>query len=195
MSSKRVNAKMAYYAVIALLIIIAGVFYVISQPDNKVEISVADDGVDEIQQVTAQEQEDEWVYVYVCGEVISPDVYMVKKGSRLFEVIAIAGGVTTEASDSAVNMARVVIDGEKIYIPTEEEASNNMVDGLYEHKVSINSANKEVLMTLTGIGEAKADAIIDYRNSYGSFEKIDDIMLVTGIKEAMYNKIKDDITL
>ena len=64
-----------------------------------------------------------------------------------------------------------------------------------DHNININTADKGALMTLTGIGEVKAQAIIDYRNAHGSFQKKEDVMNVKGIGEATYNTIKDHITL
>ena len=146
----------------------------------------------------------ESVYVYVCGEVKSAGVYELKSDARVFQAIHLAGGMTEEAALDAVNQARTVTDGEQIYVPTiaEAEAQGTGVgegtsitgaDG--NKKININTAGKEELMTLTGIGEAKALSILTYREEHGAFGSIEELMEIEGIKEGVFNKIKEDITI
>lgn len=142
------------------------------------------------------------VYVYVCGAVNAPGVYELKEGARVFEAIQLAGGLTEAAAADAVNQARVVTDGEQIRVPTVEEAQNQgagvageVTEGTENNKININTAGKEELMMLTGIGEAKAESIMDYREKNGSFTSIEELMQIEGIKEGVFNKIKDDITI
>lgn len=142
------------------------------------------------------------VYVYVCGAVNAPGVYELKEGARVFEAIQLAGGLTEAAAADAVNQARIVTDGEQIRVPTVEEAQSRgagvageVTEGTENNKININTAGKEELMTLTGIGEAKAESIMDYREKNGSFTSIEELMQIEGIKEGVFNKIKDDITI
>lgn len=142
------------------------------------------------------------VYVYVCGAVNAPGVYELKEGARVFEAIQLAGGLTEAAAADAVNQARIVTDGEQIRVPTVEEAQNQgagvageVTEGTENNKININTAGKEELMTLTGIGEAKAESIMDYREKNGSFKSVEELMQIEGIKEGVFNKIKDDITI
>ncbi len=136
-------------------------------------------------------------YVHVCGEVKYPGVYALPKGSRIFEAVEAAGGLTPEASDTGLNQAQKIEDGMQLVIPDKEEASQmekvreEMALGL----VNLNTATKEQLMTLPGIGESRAEAILRYREESGGFQSIDEIMQVSGIKEAAYRKIKDRITI
>lgn len=125
------------------------------------------------------------VYVYVCGEVTNPGVYEINEGSRVFEAVELAGGMTPEAKFGGVNLAGTVSDGDMIVIPGPEEAGTD--DGL----VNINSASSEELQTLPGIGEGRAAAIIEYRENVGEFTSPEDIMNVSGIKEASFNRLKD----
>lgn len=168
--------------------------------DESVEFSAdktEDPGQLEIQD--ENHETDVQVFVYVCGAVNSPGVYELENGARVCDAVEAAGGLTEKAEASAVNQARLVADGEQIYVP--ESAESGVVD--YEvtqrtelnGKVNINTAGKEELMTLTGIGETKADSIIAYRTEHGSFAKTEDLMLVDGIKEGVFNKIKDDIII
>ena len=142
------------------------------------------------------------VYVYVCGAVNAPGVYELKEGARVYEAIQLAGGLTEAAAADAVNQARIVTDGEQIRVPTVEEAQSRgagvageVTEGTENNKININTAGKEELMTLTGIGEAKAESIMDYREKNGSFTSIEELMQIEGIKEGVFNKIKDDITI
>lgn len=147
--------------------------------------------------------------VHVCGEVLSPGVYEFPEGSRIYEAVEAAGGFTEEAAPEAVNLAALLQDGTQIRIYSKEEAqtlpaggaawsgngagsrSSEGTSGL----VNLNTATREELMTLFGIGESRAEDIIRYREENGGFQKIEDIMKVPGIKEAGFQKIKDRITV
>ena len=141
--------------------------------------------------------------VFVCGQVASPGVYELPEGSRICQAIDAAGGMLDTASTDWVNQAETAEDGQKIYVPSTEEAET-MPEGQTQEtssaegtdgKVHLNAASREELMTLTGIGEKKADAIIRYRESNGGFQSVDELMQVEGIKEGTYNKIKDSIVI
>ena len=138
------------------------------------------------------------VYVQLCGAVNSPGVYKLKSGTRVFEAIEAAGGVTEEADTNAVNLARPVTDEMQIYVPTKEEVSLSEEDYYWQDSeetkdslVNINKATKKELMELPGIGESKAEAIINYRDEIGAFDDISQIMNISGIKNAAFDKIKD----
>ena len=141
------------------------------------------------------------ICVYICGAVHEPGVYELPEGSRVHEALDMAGGMTEEAAAYALNLARIAVDGEQIYVPDAEEIQGQSIlsgsaGGLgYEKKVNINTASMEELMTLTGIGEAKAESIIRYREENGGFQSIEDLMEIGGIKEGVFEKIKDDITI
>lgn len=149
---------------------------------------------------------DEMVAVHVCGAVLYPGVYYLEPGSIRQEALAAAGGFAEDAAVDYVNLAAQISAGEKLYIPYADEVSGQEipVSGLGENvsetteasgKVNLNTAAKEELMTLPGIGESKADAIIQYREETGLFQDIEDIMLVPGIKEGTYNNIKEYIVV
>jgi len=145
-------------------------------------------------------------YVHICGEVVSPGVYELKEGSRVFQAIEKAGGITDQAAAEYLNMAEQVKDGMKIVVPGKEEVEAAKARGeislqaeaslnVQKTKVNLNTATKEELMTLRGVGEAKAADIVKYRESHGGFQKIEDIMKISGIKDAAFQKIKEDITV
>ena len=143
------------------------------------------------------------IFIYVCGAVKEPGVYVLPEGSRVYEAIQMAGGMTPEANEAFVNQARVLVDGEQITVFTKEETEGldpkafdydvPAMDPVSQGKININKATAEELTSLPGIGEAKALAIIEYRETNGAFRETADIMKVSGIGEALYNKIKDDI--
>ena len=143
---------------------------------------------------------DSGTVVYVCGEVQASGVYELEQDSRVFEAIAKAGGLTENAAAEAVNQARVVVDGEQIYVPSLDEVKgagvvSEVTERTDDGKININTAEKEELMTLTGVGEAKAQSIIAYREEHGGFQSIEELMQIEGIKEGVFNKIKEDITI
>lgn len=146
------------------------------------------------------------LYVDISGAVKNPGVYSLDKGKRVFDAIEKAGGLLENAYIKDLNRAKELEDGEKIYIYTKEEYDNindekvlsntkpsTSSDSTNTTLLNINKASKEELMTLSGIGESKADSIISYRNKKGSFKKKEDLMNITGIKDGVYNKIKDMI--
>lgn len=143
-------------------------------------------------------------YVYVCGAVNAPGVYPIEENMRVFEAVALAGGFNEQADTQWVNQAEAVEDGQKLYIYTKEEtcqmeseaavqsrSSGESSDG----RININEASKDLLMTLPGIGESKADAVIQYRSEHGAFGSIEEIQNVPGIKNAVFQNIKDHITV
>ncbi|MBD5545601.1 MAG: hypothetical protein HDR01_15495 [Lachnospiraceae bacterium] len=145
-------------------------------------------------------EEPRQIFVYVCGAVECPGVYELSEDARAFEAIEKAGGFSPEAYEEALNLAKPLEDGEQLLIPTLEEweqgkaaldeaEGNEASDGL----VNINTASKEELCTLSGVGESRAESIIAYREEHGGFMTIEDIKNVTGIKEGLFSKIKDKI--
>lgn len=135
---------------------------------------------------------------YICGEVVSPGVYEVKEGSRINELLNMAGGFTEDASISSVNLAAFLSDGDMIYIPAEgEENVGSFVAGSASAGgiININKAGTEELATLPGIGETKAKAIVSYRNEKGAFKSTDELMNVSGIGQNTYESLKDYITV
>ena len=163
------------------------------------EGSVAEEKEEETEDSAIEENED--IYVHVCGEVNQPGVYCLPAGSRLYEAIEAAGGLKEGAAAESLNQAQEAKDGQQIYGPSIEESFKEGVSGEGEPaeasdgKINLNTAAKEQLMTLTGIGETKAAAIIRYREENGGFQSIEELMEVEGIKEGVFNKIKDQIKI
>lgn len=133
--------------------------------------------------------------VYVCGAVVHPGVYELAEGSRIYEAVAMAGGMTEDASPTAVNQARVLTDGEMIEILTadEEQEQRILQEADSDGKVNLNTADAEELKTLPGIGDAKANSILAYREQHGAFAAIEDIKNIEGIKDGIFARLEDYI--
>ena len=148
---------------------------------------------------------EETVQVYICGAVASPGVYTLPGGSRVVQAVEAAGGFLPDAEEKILNLARKIEDGEQITVWTREEAENMEITETPQQntggteqasgsgKVNLNTAGKEELMTLSGIGESRADAIIAYREANGPFGSIEEIMNIEGIKGKMFEKIRGSI--
>ena len=142
------------------------------------------------------------IYVDISGEVKNQGVYQVADGTRLFEVIEKAGGLTSNASIESINQAEVVTDGQKIIVPNKDDfvtagsGQNQGSKGLMDNGlVNINIADLDGLQEIPGVGPATAEKIIAYRNSNGSFKSKEDLMNVSGIGQKTFDKIKDMITM
>jgi len=146
--------------------------------------------------------EDE-IPVYIVGAVARPGIYIVKRGSYLYELVEMAGGMTSEAATLVVNLALKLSDNQMIRIPTQSESTDqfspysfptgaNSATGDSNNKktININTASQAELETLPGIGPATAAAIIAERTKNGQFKQIEDIMRVSGIKESRYAQLE-----
>ncbi len=145
------------------------------------------------------------VHVFVCGAVKNEGVYVLPEGTRVYEAVEQAGGFREDADTTFINQATLVEDGQKLEIPTLEEALKFRESGVTDTstvgqtadngKININTADAALLETIPGIGAVKAQRIIDYRNDNGLFESIEEITNVSGIGEASLRKIRDYITV
>ena len=136
--------------------------------------------------------------VHVVGAVNKPGVYKVADGSRLFEVVFLAGGFRPDADQAGVNLAAVVSDGEQIYVPIAGEtrtAISSRSAAERTGKVNINRASVTDLEVLPGIGPTTAAAIVAYREANGAFSSIEDLLRVTGIGDAKLAAIRELISL
>ena len=135
--------------------------------------------------------------VYVCGAVENPGVYELPENSRVYEAVAMAGGMTEDAGMEAGKSGRVChgradvknSDHGREWRLHRKNPESNVDDGLLD----INRASVADFMTLPGIGQSKAEALFQYREAHGRFSSVEEIMNVDGIKEGVFNKIKDSI--
>lgn len=158
------------------------------------------------EQTTVEVQVNSKVVIDVGGEVINPGVYELKNGDRINEALVAAGGLSAKADrdwvEKNLNKAEKLVDGQKIYIPNQVESRKLKVEseeilGVSTNNkiVRINTATVEQLDTLSGIGPAIAGRIIDYRTKNGGFKDINELKLVSGIGDKLFEKIKDDVAL
>ena len=155
-------------------------------------------------------------YIDIKGSVKSPGVYEFKKNDRVIDAINMAGGLLKNANTSNINLSQKLVSEMVIYVMNNSEIKNGSkviscdtkcktevieVNNCVEekkletskNKININTATVEDFTSLSGIGEAKAKSIVEYRNSNGNFKSIEDIKNISGIGEALFNKIKDNI--
>lgn len=190
---------------------------------NNNEKDKKDDLVIEKKTTTKKEKVEKEMYkVDIKGEVLTPGIYSLDSNKRVIDVIEMAGGLTENADTSVINLSKKIKDEMVIIIYSKSEVKefektkekesqvqekciqkdeNSLkndacisTDSKTNGKVSINTGTKEELMTLSGIGESKAQDIIKYREENGPFKNIEDIKNVSGIGESLFAKIKENIT-
>ena len=146
--------------------------------------------------VSSESDSQSFIYVHVCGAVLSPGVVEIPAGSRAQAAVDAAGGFAQVADTAYVNLAAPIEDGEQLYIPTKEEAESLRKNQAAAEGgiVNLNTADVRLLCTLPGIGESRAGDIVAYRQQHGGFTDTEEIMQVPGIKSSTYEKIKDLIT-
>lgn len=142
------------------------------------------------------------ICVYVSGHVANPGICYVEDGARVADAVALAGGFDEEADADAVNLARVLADGEQVVIPSVEQAQaasgggsqgTTTATSAASGKVNINTADASALQTLDGIGEATARKIVQDREANGPFNTIEDLKRVSGIGDKKFEGLRDSI--
>lgn len=191
--------------------------------DNTTEISnIEEKVVEEKEDKSKKEEQNTW-RVDIKGSIKKPGVYQVNPNTRIHEVIDLAGGFTKNATSKNINLSKKVTDEMVIYIYSTEELekltncpvenkydgeitkeiqeNNSIIESNFEKTnssnkiVSLNSATKEELMLLEGIGSSKADSIISYRQKNNGFKTIEELKNISGIGEVLYEQIKNYLTL
>ena len=212
--------KILIVGVICVTIVIGIAIYFFMQSEEEEFINFEDfennvGNVENIENVVQDEivEELEKIVVHISGKVANPGVISLDEGSRLIDAINLSGGLTSKADISKVNLAYILEDAQKIYIPSIEDkdetlyisedsgntgvvtSGNGQTSTKKEEElmVNINTANEEQLEQLPGIGTSIATRIVNYRKENGKFNSIEDIKNVSGIGDAKFNKIKDNI--
>lgn len=196
----RQNVKSIILAFVCSLVLITGGLFYFNQ--NKTEdysgvsfsnISNETSNKDE----KAENRHDEKIFVDVKGAVKHPGVFETTKDKRVKDLIEEAGGLLDDADTSTLNLSQKVKDQMVIYVLKHGEKPKQISDGGSSSSnadvININTANKEQLMKISGVGKTKAEAIISYRDKNGDFKKKEDITKVKGIGKATFEKIKDKI--
>jgi competence protein ComEA len=181
--SKQLLIALAGVVAVASLVLVA-----VNRPEAPTgEFSVsADETVNEVSQ--------QFLYVHVVGEVQSPGMYQLPIGARLVDAVFAAGGLTEEADNASVNLARELTDGEQIIVfstSQEGQAAGTTASGL----VSLNRAGDKELEELPGIGPALAGRIVAWREANGGFKSVEDLLKVSGIGESLLSGVIDLVTL
>lgn len=183
--------------IIIVIMILAGLgFYKSNNSDDEVDQNLLQFANTNIEETANNPKE---IYVHIDGEVINPGLYKLTTNDRVNDLLVIAGGATDKASLKDINLAKRLEDEMKIYIPSKDENLSNEVSdqsGISSSsgKVNINTATKDELKTLPGIGDSRADEIIRYRKNTG-FSKIEDIKNISGIGDKTYEKLKELISV
>lgn len=183
----------------------------------KEEVNIKEEKIEDLPK--NEKENNSTIMVDIKGMVHNPGVYEVESTKRVNDVINMAGGLTEDADTSNINLAKIVKDEMTIIIYSKEEVlekyksevcvcdcpyitNDSCIDNVIENSeedssglININTADKEKLMSLPSLGEAKAKSIIEYRKKNGNFASIEKIMEVSGIGEAIFEKIKDYITV
>jgi competence protein ComEA helix-hairpin-helix repeat region len=153
------------------------------------------------EEVTQEEEMITELVVHVGGEVVEEGVYTLPAGSRIYQAIEAAGGMREEAASSYLNQAEFLSDGQSIIVPSKDEVEQGALvsptssSTAQEGKININTATKEELMQLTGIGESKAVSILSYRETNGKFQTIEELKNISGIGDATFEKLREQITV
>lgn len=172
--------------ILAIILISSLIIKCTAKPNTKV---IADDNKNKDVKTEKLEAN---IIIDISGEIKNPGIYKMKGKVRLYEIIDKAGGLKEEANINSINQARYVKDGEKIIIPSSRNSQGMDKESISNgnNLVNINTASKEELLKLPGIGEVTAEKIINYRDN-NNFTKIEDLKNVNGIGMATYNKLKD----
>ncbi len=198
MQKNDLKTKLIIIATIIVVIITIGLYiYKQSKEDTfeeyeninfEDENSIYENSIEEFENIT----------IHITGEVKYPGVVVLKNGARIVDAIEAAGGETEEADLNKLNLAYILNDGEKIYVPNKndmnsEEILENQQGDDKQSSININTATVKELTELPGIGEATANKIIEYRKQNGKFETIEELKNVAGIGNSKFENIKDKI--
>lgn len=178
------------YGIIGVFVVLSVVYFVLTKEPTNQEFLLPE--------VTETPVEVSYIYVDIKGAVAHPGVYKLETDSRLFQVVQKAGGLLHNADDLAINLSQTLSDEMVIYVPLEGEDYPLITDVIEDENngiVNINLANQVELETLPGIGPSTALSIIAYRDEFGQFESVEELLNVSGIGEQTLADIKDYITI
>lgn len=203
---------------VIIIAITVGIYFYRTTKDNS-EIEITEDNLTTNTAVENNneivEEENNTIVVHITGEINYPGVVVLKEGARVVDAIEAGGGETDKADLGSLNLAYMLSDGEKIYVPNKEETSQESQEREYitsakdnseqsengakstdtNFKININTAKQEELTQITGIGESTAKKIIEYRTQNGKFKSIEDIKNIPGIGDSKFKAMKEEITV
>ena len=182
-----------------VLLILVGVGGLFSKKEESVEETTVVETTVLAEKTEASTTQETVIFVDIKGAVKNPGVYQMKVGDRVKDALDAAGGLTDEADSQKVNLAKRLEDQMVIVVPKVGEEAEEIPAGATskeeakEGKVNINTATVEELKTLKGVGEKKAEAIIEYRKKNGSFKTKEDLMKVRGIGKKLFESFQERI--
>ena len=189
---QNISTKMKIVIVASSIIIVAtiGIYIFKQTQENEKNYYETEENME------TKEKNINQITIHITGEVNNPGIVILDEGARIVDALDAAGGETQNADINKLNLAYVLNDGEKLYIPGKNEEEKEYIirgngNQTETAKVNINTAQIEELSTLPGIGEATANKIIEYRKENGKFEKIEDIKNVAGIGDSKFQNIKE----
>ncbi|TYZ30718.1 ComEA family DNA-binding protein [Selenomonas caprae] len=181
--------KSMFILLVLLLAAAGGTMYGVHMQEQAVALDAAE----------VQEEKDAKaaITVYVTGAVSRPGVVTLREGARAAEAVNACGGLLPTADQERVNMAQPLQDGQQLRVPEKKAGDGKTAAGSQDGNgcVNINTADEKELDSLPGVGPAMAKRIIEYRETQGSFERIEDIKKVRGIGEAKFAKMKDKLCI
>jgi len=191
MDRKRLGTILCIIAVIILTL------YGIYRINQDMQAQTVYAPVDVVPTVAASATPEPVIKVHMAGEVENPGVYVLPKGSRVEDAVAAAGGLTANASETSVNLAAVVHDGQQVIVGSGGGGGASANASVLEQggKINLNIASKEELMLLPGIGDTLAGGIIQYREANDGFRSIEEITNVPKIGEKTFQNIQGWITV
>ena len=182
-----------------ILLILVGVGGLFSKKEESVEETTVVETTILAEKTEVSTTKETVIFVDIKGAVQNPGVYQMKVGDRVKDALDAAGGLTEEADSQKVNLAKRLEDQMVIVVPKVGEEAEEIPAGetrneaTKEGKVNINTATVEELKTLKGVGEKKAEAIIEYRKKNGSFQTKEDLMKVRGIGKKLFESFQERI--
>lgn len=212
----KINKKLIIIIIFAI-IILAVTYYIYAKSNDEIilynnnnlntEENIIDENTNENKDNNninnkLEDEENKKIIIHITGSVVNQGIVKLKENSRISDAIEAAGGTREDADLSKTNLAYILEDGMKIYIPSfnDEEDTNVAQEDVVENKnkfskININKANQEELENIPGIGASTANKIIMYRNEYGKFQSIDEIKNVKGIGNSKFESMKEYICI
>jgi competence protein ComEA len=190
-ATRRLGVGAAIVLVIAALAITVGIGILRAGAAPTESVTIVDDGGTSVDSTGTE------VFVHVSGAVRAPGLYVLRKGARVVDAIAAAGGFADDPAHEAVNLAREIGDGEQLVVPTtaqaavQPEAASPQGDG----RIDLNTADEAALDTLPRVGPAMAQRIIEWRETNGRFTSVDDLLAVPGIGDKMLEALRELVTV
>jgi competence protein ComEA len=169
---------------ILLGVILSGAVLLIASPARSIPLSIV------------KSTQDSALIIDVAGKVSHPGVFELKPGDRVMDAIQAAGGLAAGANTESINLAALLNDGEKILVPASTESAVESPAATNAGRtLNLNTATADELDLIPGIGEQKAQAIIQYRSDYGNFSSVDDLIYVPGIGQSLLDTLRNYVTV